>query len=133
MKFCEKLTLLREERNMNMTEFATLLGTSKQVISRYEKGENTPKITTVSHYAKVLNVSLEYLTDDNVTDKNGSNKKTPSANGLTEGEENLLIFYRSLSDDAKKVFDNAIDSLGSFPEEKQKLALQMLRFALGNQ
>ena len=132
MKFCDKLKLLREERNMSMTEFATLLGTSKQVISRYEKGENTPKITTVSHYAKVLNVSLEYLTDDNVTDKNGNNKKTPPAT-LTEGEENLLIFYRSLSDDAQKVFDNAIDSLESFPEEKQKLALQMLRFALGNQ
>ena len=29
MKFCDKLKLLREERKMNITEFATLLGTSK--------------------------------------------------------------------------------------------------------
>ena len=62
MKFNEKLTVLRKERGMNMTEFANLLGTSKQVIARYEKGENTPKITTVAHYAKVLGGWLDSWT-----------------------------------------------------------------------
>nr|DAF74462.1 MAG TPA: Repressor protein CI [Caudoviricetes sp.] len=71
MKFNEKLTILRKERNMNMTEFANLLGTSKQVIARYEKGVNTPKITTVAHYAKVLGVSLQYLINDDCTDRSG--------------------------------------------------------------
>ena len=135
MKFCEKLRLLREERNLTMTEFATLLGTSKQVISRYERGDNTPKITTVAHYANVLNVSLEYLMNDDVIDKSGANvtKNSPEELALSEGEKNLLIFYRGLSDEAKKAFDDAIGSLDSFSEEKQKLALQMLHFALGNQ
>ena len=109
MKFCDKLKLLREERNMSLAEFANLLGTSKQVLSRYERGENTPKITTVAHYAKVLNVSITYLTNDNVTDRTGitfaDKKTTPSDNlKLTEGEELLLNLFRQIPEDQQKVF-----------------------------
>lgn len=75
MKFCEKLKLLRTERGMNQTEFAKFLGTSKQVISRYEKGENTPKITTVLEYSKKLDVPLSYFTNDNI-ETIEPNKKT---------------------------------------------------------
>lgn len=109
MKFCDKLKLLREERNMSLAEFANLLGTSKQVLSRYERGENTPKITTVSHYASVLNVSLAYLMNENVTDRQGTtptNKKTtpPDNLKLTEGEELLLNLFRQIPEDQQKVF-----------------------------
>lgn len=44
MKFCEKIKLLRQEREMSLTEFAEILGTSKQLLSRYETGKNSPKI-----------------------------------------------------------------------------------------
>jgi transcriptional regulator with XRE-family HTH domain len=99
MKFNEKLTVLRKERGMNMTEFAKLLGTSKQVINRYERGENTPKITTVAHYAEVLGVSLQYLINEDCTDRQRTTptdkKTTPSDNlKLTEGEELLLNLFR---------------------------------------
>ena len=137
MKFCDKLKLLREEKNMTLAEFADLLGTSKQVISRYERGENTPKITTVAHYAKVLNVSLAFLMNDNEMDRTATmsahKKNTPNEQTLTEGEEKLLRFYRGLSIDTRKLFDESIDSFGNFSEEKQKLAVQMLHFSLGNQ
>lgn len=116
MKFNEKLTALRKERGMNMTEFANLLGTSKQVIARYEKGENTPKITTVAHFAKVLGVSLQYLVNEDCTDKHGKldEKITPSAT-LREGEEDLLRLFRML------------------PEEAQKMYLEVLRNSLKSQ
>ena len=116
MKFGEKLKLLREEREMSLAEFAELLGTSKQVISRYERGENTPKITTVSHYAKVLNVSLAYLMNDNVTDRTGdalTNKtKFPEEPQLNEGEKMLLDLFRLV------------------PEDNQQMILDMIRVAL---
>ena len=116
MKFGEKLKLLREERDMSLSEFATMLGTSKQVISRYERGENTPKITTVAHYAKVLNVSLAYLMNDNVTDRTGAtlaNKtNSPEEPKLTEGEKMLLDLFRLV------------------PEDKQQMVLEMVRVAL---
>ena len=107
MRFCEKLKLLREERSMSLSEFANLLGTSKQVISRYERGENTPKITTVAHYAKVLNVSLAYLMNENVTDKTAttfSNKKSNTPDKLTEGEELLLNLFRQIPEAQQQVF-----------------------------
>lgn len=119
MKFCEKLKLLREEKNMSLSEFANLLGTSKQVISRYERGENTPKITTVAHYAKVLNVSLAYLMNDNVTDKTGATPvyktNSPDELEITEGEKALLDLFRML------------------PAEAQKMYLEVLRSSLKNQ
>ena len=108
MKFNEKLTILRKERKMNMTEFANLLGTSKQVIARYERGENTPKITTVAHYAEVLGVSLQYLINENCNDRHGdtsSNNKTNAPDiKLTEGEELLLDLFRQIPEDQQKVF-----------------------------
>ena len=117
MKFSEKLKLLREEKNMSLSEFAKLLGTSKQVISRYERGENTPKITTVAHYATVLNVSLAYLMNDNVTDRTEATPtdqktKSPDEMKLTEGEKLLLDLFRQV------------------PEEQQQLVLQMISVAL---
>ena len=108
MKFCDKLKLLREERSMSLTEFATLLGTSKQVISRYERGENTPKITTVAHYASVLNVSLAYLMNDNVTDRTvptpANKTKSPEEPKLSEVEQKLLDIFRLIPEDQQKVF-----------------------------
>lgn len=116
MKFNEKLTVLRKERGMNMTEFANLLGTSKQVIARYEKGENTPKITTVAHYAEVLGVSLQYLINEDCTDRHGTSKdKTNPPATLTEGEQTLLHLFRML------------------PAEAQKMYLEVLRNSLKSQ
>ena len=116
MKFNEKLTLLRKERGMNMTEFANLLGTSKQVIARYERGENTPKITTVDHYAKVLGVSLQYLVNEECNDRHGNlDGKTNPPVYITEGEKALLDLFRLV------------------PENKQQLVLEMIRVALKTQ
>lgn len=61
-EFGKRLKQIREARNMSQDEFANLLGTSKQVISRYETSQRTPKITTVYEYAQKLGVSLEQLT-----------------------------------------------------------------------
>lgn len=60
-EFGKRLKHIREGRNMSQDEFANLLGTSKQVISRYETAQRTPKITTVYEYAQKLGVSLEEL------------------------------------------------------------------------
>ena len=64
--FGERLRAIRKEKGMSQDEFATLLGTSKQVLSRYEIGSRIPKITQVQQYAKCLNVSADYLMGDSV-------------------------------------------------------------------
>ena len=67
-KFGDRIKRIRTERKMSQEEFANLLGTSKQVISRYETNQRTPKITVANKYAKMLGVSLNWLLgEDKVT------------------------------------------------------------------
>ena len=115
MKFCEKLRLLREERGMSLAEFANLLHSTKQVLSRYERGENDPKLATVMRYADILNVPLSYLIYDEVTDRTSPAPKiatAPTEPELSEGEQMLIKLFRQI------------------PPEQQPSAIEMLRSAL---
>lgn len=64
VSFGDRLRSIRKEKGLSQDEFAALLGTSKQVLSRYETGQRIPKITQVQQYAKRLNVSADYLMGD---------------------------------------------------------------------
>lgn len=60
--FGNRLRQIREEMGLSQEKFAEKLGTSKQVISRYETNQRTPKITLASEYAEKLGVTLDYMT-----------------------------------------------------------------------
>ncbi len=60
-QFSENLRRIRFERHMTQEEFAQLLGTSKQNISRYESGAVSPKISTAQRIADKLGMSLAEL------------------------------------------------------------------------
>ena len=60
-QFSENLRRIRFERHMTQEEFAQLLGTSKQNISRYESGAVSPKISTAQAIADKLGVTLAEL------------------------------------------------------------------------
>lgn len=64
MTFGEKLKLIRIERNMSQQDLAVFLGTSKQVISRYELGQTTPKIGTAARWCQLLNINLDNMLND---------------------------------------------------------------------
>jgi len=61
MKFGKRLREIRKERGETQDEFSALIGTTKQVLSRYESGQRIPKISQAEKYAKALNVSVDYL------------------------------------------------------------------------
>lgn len=62
--FAETLRRIRFERHMTQEEFAELLGTTKQNISRYESGAVSPKISTAAVIAEKLGISLSELSGD---------------------------------------------------------------------
>ena len=65
--FGERVKRLRKRRQLTQEMLAQELSTSKQVISRYEKGIRTPSIEIANRYAAFFGVSLDYLmgsTDD---------------------------------------------------------------------
>lgn len=59
--FGERLRQIRKERGETQDEFAAIIETSKQVLSRYESGQRIPKISLAEKYAKALGVSVDYL------------------------------------------------------------------------
>lgn len=59
--FGQNLKRIRQARKMSQDEFAALLGTSKQVISRYENDLRSPKVSVVADYAEKLGVSIGEL------------------------------------------------------------------------
>lgn len=65
-RFGDKLKALRVERNLTQDELAKILGTSKQVISRYENNLRSPKVDVVSQYADLLGISVDYLADNSL-------------------------------------------------------------------
>ena len=62
--FGERLREIRKERGMTQDEFASILVTSKQILSRYELEQRSPKIEQVKKYAEKLQVSVDFLLGD---------------------------------------------------------------------
>jgi len=62
--FGKRLRQIRKERGMTQDEFAKILGTSKQILSRYEREDRSPRIEVVRKYAEKLSVSADYLLGD---------------------------------------------------------------------
>lgn len=75
MTFGEKLKRIRTDRDLSQDSLASILGTSKQVISRYENDQTTPKIDVALKYSTLLHVPLDYLIDDTIETLEDSRRK----------------------------------------------------------
>lgn len=56
----------KSRKKDNPRTIGKICNTTKQVISRYERGERTPKITAAAEYAKKLDISLSFLLGEDV-------------------------------------------------------------------
>ena len=64
MAFGDTLKRIRMERGLSQDKLAALLGTTKQVISRYETNQRVPQLTVVEAFARKLNVPITVLTGE---------------------------------------------------------------------
>lgn len=64
MKFNEKLIELRKQQGLSQDELGNKINVSRQSISKWESGQANPEIENVKELSKVLNVSVEYLLND---------------------------------------------------------------------
>ena len=112
MKFGEKLKIIRESRNMNITEFAKFLGTSKQNISRYELGEISPTLKKATEFADKLHISIIDLVDEDIT--------LTAVPALDPQERQLITCFRRLNASGQeKLLDYAADLDASGRYEKE--------------
>ena len=61
MNYKEILKNLREDRDINQSEIAKILGVKQSAISKYEKGIREYKIDDIIKLCKFYNVSPEYI------------------------------------------------------------------------
>jgi transcriptional regulator with XRE-family HTH domain len=65
--FANKIRKLREQRNMSTRMLAEEMGViTHGQITRYENDIHEPTLTVLKAYARVFNVSLDYLCDDTI-------------------------------------------------------------------
>lgn len=63
--FGNNLMLIRRQKKLSQKTLARLIGTSGDVVGRYERGDITPSIEVVAKMADVLEVSIDYLIGKN--------------------------------------------------------------------
>lgn len=68
--FKDNLIELRKYNNMSQEELASMIGVTRQTLSKYEAGESLPDIEKCSAIAKALGVTMDdlvnYSKDDNL-------------------------------------------------------------------
>ena len=64
MEFGDILRQIRSERNLSQDEMAALLGTTKQVISRYETKKRIPRLSVVTAFAQKLGLPVAALSGE---------------------------------------------------------------------
>ena len=102
-EFGVRLTQLREQRQLSITQLARLLGVDYMQISRYEKGQSLPSLDTAARLAQILKVSLDLL----VTGTEAAEPPPPPV------FTNARLFER-------------MRQLDAIPAERQELALRVL-------
>jgi transcriptional regulator with XRE-family HTH domain len=64
MTFGDRLAYARKQKAMRQADLGKLVGTSGDIIGKYERGENMPSIEVATKMADALNVTLDYLVKD---------------------------------------------------------------------
>jgi uncharacterized protein YjbI with pentapeptide repeats len=59
-----KITEARKKINISQAQLAQLLFISSQAVGKWERGESMPDIITLNHLAEILNVDLNYFSED---------------------------------------------------------------------
>ena len=91
MEFGDILKQIRKERGLSQDELAALLGTTKQVLSRYETKKRVPRLSVVSDYAQKLGIPLSMLSGESADPvpeitREGGVRRVPILGGAACGE-----------------------------------------------
>lgn len=61
MSLSDNMLLIRKKKGLSQADLGKMIGTSGDVIGRYERGDISPSVEVVSKIADVLEVSVDYL------------------------------------------------------------------------
>ena len=61
MKYYERIKELREDNDMSQEKLSKLLNIGQQTLSQYESNKRKLPIDLLERYAKIFNVSIDYI------------------------------------------------------------------------
>jgi transcriptional regulator with XRE-family HTH domain len=64
MAFADRLTFARKQKKVRQSDLGKMIGTSGDIIGKYERGENIPSIDVAAKIAEALGVTIDYLVKD---------------------------------------------------------------------
>ena len=119
--FRDRITELVETSSKSQTDIAADIGISKQTISAWITGQNSPRKPTVAALANYFGVTIPWLWGFDVSKYDDSlpimKESTPSFSALTEEEELLVLAWRKADDGIK----TAIRKLLDIPDESKSI------------
>ena len=115
MNFLEKLDYMMEKLSLNKRKLSISSGVPYTTIDAfYKKGYENTKISTIRKIASALNVSLDYLVDDNITDEHYQAPKKEispapaeaSTGNISLEESNALLVALGYIKPSEKISDD---------------------------
>ena len=103
MTLGEHITTLRKKKGLSQAELGKTIGTSGDIIGRYERDEVKPSIEVAIKIADVLNVSLDYLVGKTALELDGDVlKRIEEVSALpNEAKKQVLMVMDALIRDFK--------------------------------
>ena len=110
MTFGEKLSKLRKEYNYSQEQLAGILGISRQSISKWESNIAYPETDKLIKMGQLFECSMDYLLNEEVTEKQGASFACVSAFALSSSEMSsprTMSCVAAMSGRALAAFTNA--------------------------
>lgn len=114
MNFLEKLNFMMEKMSINKSKLSQISGVPYTTIDGfYKKGYENTKISTIRKIAVALNVSLDYLVDDDILDESYQPPKVKKAPSISDEAHKFAKDYDKLTDHGK----GAVKAILSYEEK----------------
>lgn len=109
---CKRITEARKKRQLNQAELASRAGVTPAAISQIEKGLRIPTTPVIHSIARVLGVSIDYLT--------GKTDKTELQDLLQDDQVKAFFRgFKSLKEPDKELIRKQIEFLKSSYRDKK--------------
>lgn len=128
IQLAHNLKILRKQFHLTQTDLSVMLNISRQAYSNYETGKRTPDLDTLLYLSRFYNVSLNELVlgvscnmpcqNDRIAENTfpyiySKSKETGNAIYLTEEELDIILRFRSLSDENRQIITGFLKSAGT--------------------
>lgn len=88
-RFAQAVLDRRKQLKLTQEELAKKVGTTKQMVSKYELGQRSPKVAMANAFAEALETTLDELLGVEETESYSNEPKTPEARLLVKGIDKM--------------------------------------------